>query len=129
MQSKERFSSISTTTCWMSAMSVVHFLKLEADVARTADAHQRQQGPVELRHRQIAIDGVQKDRAQGARPEDDLKPMHRGAVDIRRDVLEPALADERQCLLVVGAQYAVAVIDLDLQLRPAALHGQLLHGV
>src|SRR5579859_1216666 len=65
----------------------------------------------------LSIDGIQEYGTERSRPGDDLEPMYRGAVDIRRDVLEPSLADEGPRLVMVSAQDAAAIVDFNLQLR------------
>src|SRR5271168_815581 len=95
MLSKERFSSMRTTTCSISAMSTVHLGELESHISSATDPHHHQQIAVEFRHGETPIHCDEEHRSQGERPANRLKSMDRGPVYIGGDVLEPSLCQKR----------------------------------
>src|ERR1700733_1126245 len=116
MQSKDRFSNMRTTRCWMSGILVISFLDLEAHVAGAADAHQRQERGTELRHGESLPDIEYENAAQNPSPAKDLQPMDRRAVKISGEIPEPTLRQEGADLVLVCGEDVVAVLDLGLQL-------------
>src|SRR5579885_11555 len=122
MQSKERFSSMSTTTCsippsaGMRASAAPSLLRLgifEADIAGIADAEEDQQGGVELRHGVPGDDADDEDDAEEQGPSEALHAVQRRAVEIGRHVLEPAFGDEGADRVLIGGEEQVPVADFE----------------
>src|SRR5450631_245888 len=123
MQSKERFSSIKTTTCSMSAGtgSALRFGIFEANVTRAADGHQRKQGVTEIGHGEVTIDTEEKHGAQDAGPAEDLEAMQGAPVQVGGQILEPARGDEGFDGIIVRAQHTLPVEDFGMQVLGALL--------